>query len=235
MNFVKLLAGWRVSEFVKDVTTATDLEKYGLAQPSQQIVFRGTAGDTNSTVAQILFGNIETNRVFVKRGDEDSIYALPLADFKRLPVEGWQFRSHRLWNFSVTNVASVTLRQGGQTRTLLRNGINSWSLAASSQGLIKDVFGVEEAVTRLGTLDAQGWVARNFSTPETFGFNPNNLQLTVELKSAEKFTLDFGETVPQTQTVFAAATLDGERWAFVFPPVLAPLIAEYLTIPPGTP
>ena len=59
--------------------------------------------------------------------------------------------------------------------------------------------------------------------------------MTVELKSAEKFVLDFGGTVPQTQTVFAATTLDGDRWIFVFPPPLAQLVAAYLTVPPTTP
>ena len=73
---------------------------------------------------------------------------------------------------------------------------------------------------------------RNFPTPEKFGFATNNLQLTIELKTGEKPTLDFGGTVPNSQTVFASAQLDGERWFFVFPPPLAQLVAAYLTIPP---
>ena len=231
VNFAKLLAGWRAREFVKDVATGTDLEKYGLANPSRQIIFRAQAGDTNPPVAQIFFGHAETNRIFVKRADEDFIYALSLADFNRLPENGWEVRSHRVWNFSETNVASVTLRQGGLARTLLRNGTNSWSLAAG-QGMI-DTLGVEETVHRLGALAAEGWAGRNFSAPEKFGFETNNLSVTVELKSAEKFVLDFGGTVPQTQTVFAATTLDGDRWIFVFPPPLAQLVAAYLTVPPA--
>ncbi len=234
VSFVKLLLSWRASEFVKDVTTQADLEKYGLAQTSRHVVFRGRVGDTNSTVAEILFGNLETNRVFVKRGDEGSVYALAIKDFNRLAVEGWQFRSRKVWSFSETNVASITLKQSSQTRVLLRNGTNSWSLAPGSQGVI-DPLAIEETVHRLGELMAEGWVARNNASPETFGFNPNNLQLTVELKTAEKLTLNFGNSVPQTQTVFAEVTLDGEHWAFVFPPGLAPFVAAHLTIPASTP
>ena len=36
------------------------------------------------------------------------------------------------------------------------------------------------------------------------------------------------------ETALASATLDGERWAFVFPPVIYPLVDIYLTVP-GTP
>ena len=234
LNFAKLLLNWRASEFVRDVPSRTDLEQYGLARPSQQIVFRGQAGGTNTVVAQILFGHAETNRIFVKRADEDFIYALALKDFNRLPENGWEFRRHRLWNFSETSVASVTLRQGSQTRTLLRTGTNSWSLAPGSQGLINPL-AIEETVHRLGALDADGWVARNFSAPESFGFSTNNLQMTLELKSAEKFVLDFGSAVPQQEKVFAATTLEGERWAFVFPAALTQLVAAYLTLPQNSP
>lgn len=228
----RLIANWRASEFVKDVVTSTDLEKYGLTNPSHRIIFRGKIGDTNSQVAELLFCNTNANRVFVKRTDEEFIYALATNDFNRLPENGWEFRSHRLWNFSETNVVSVTLKQGGQQRTLLRNGTNMWSLAPGQLGMSNlNPLAIEETVRRLGALDADGWVARNFTTPETFGLATNNLQITIELKSAEKFVLDFGNSVPQTQSVFAAATLEGERWAFIFPTALTQLVAAYLIIP----
>ena len=229
LSFAKLLAGWRASEFVKDVVTKTDLEKYGLANPAQQITFRFKTPETNHVVAQLLFGNVEADRILVKRADEDFIYALPLKDFKALPQAGWDFRARKLWNFSVTNVASITLRQSGQTRTLVPYGTNSWSLAAGS-GTI-DPHGVQTAVEELGTLEAAGWIARNFADPETLGFTTNNLQLTITLKSAEKFTLDFGAAEPHTQSAFAAVTLEGERWAFLFPPALYQVVLAYLTIP----
>ncbi len=236
VNFAKLLLNWRASEFVRDVATKTDLEKYGLAHPEQEIIFQGKSGETNVVIAQLLFGHAETNRIFVKRGDEDFIYALPLTDFKRLPENGWEFRSHRLWNFSETNVASVTMRQAGQTRTLLRNGTNAWSLATGSAGKF-NALAVEETVHRLGELDADGWVDRNFSstTPASLGFGTNSPQLIIELKSAEKFILDFGNSVPQQEKVFATATLEGERWTFILPVALTQLVAAYLTIPQGTP
>jgi len=233
-NFLKLLAGLRVSEFVKDVVTAPDLAGFGFTAPARQVILRGTAGDSNSVLAQLLFSTTETNRVLVKRGDEDFIYAIKPADYARLPEAGWEFRNRRIWNFTEADVAQVTLRQNGKTRTLVRTGENKWSFAAGSQGIINPP-AVEEAVHRLGGLTAAGWVARNVTAPEKFGLNPANLTLTVELKSGDKLAVDFGMELAQAQTALAAVTYDGERWVFVFPPVVYQFVANYLTIPANAP
>src|SRR5208282_3802947 len=49
-QFIKLLAGFQVAEFVKDVVTPPDLQAYGLAMPApaRQIILRSTVGDTNA-------------------------------------------------------------------------------------------------------------------------------------------------------------------------------------------
>jgi Domain of unknown function (DUF4340) len=232
--FLKTLNGLRVSEFVKDVVTLADLQGFGLATPAREISLRTTAGDTNSTVAELLFGAVETNRVLVKRGDEDFVYALKPEDLVRLPEAGWEFREHRIWNFSEASVAQVTLRQGGKLRQLVRTGDNKWSLGTNSQGIINPP-AVEETLHRLGELTAAGWVGRNLSAPEKYGLDTNNLSISVELKSSEKLNLDFGAELPRSQTALAAVTLDGERWAFVFPPVLYQFIVAYLTIPTNAP
>ena len=234
LDLARTLLNWQAVDFVRDVVTKTDLEKYGLANPARQIGFYARTDGTNAVVAKLLFGNEDARRIFVKRSDEDFIYALSLNDFNHLQENAFEFRSHRVWNFSETNVASLTVRQAGQSRTLLRAGTNSWSLAPGSQGLINPL-AVEETVHRLGELDADGWVARNLSAPESFGFTTNGPQLTIELKNADKLVLDFGGVVPQQPKVFAAVTLDGERWVMVFPAALTQLVATYLTNPQETP
>ena len=229
--FLKLLAGFRVTEFVKDLNTAADLQGFGLTKPARTITLRAVAGDTNNLLAQLQFGAVETNRVFVKRAGEDFVYALAVAEMNRLPEHGWEFRDRRLWSFSETNVAQVALRQGGRTRQLLRTGTNAWALATGSPGTINSP-AIEEAVHRLGTLTVAGWVGRNINTPEKYGLHPDNLQITVELKSGEKYTVDFGAEL--SRTALAAVTLAGERWAFVFPVAPFQLVATYLTIPPNS-
>jgi len=233
-SFLKLLAGLRISEFVKDVVTPVNLEEFGLATPARQIILRARPGDTNTPLVQLQFGDTETNRVLVKRSDEDFVYALKLEDLTRLPEHGWEFRDRRIWNFSETNIAQVTLRQNGQTRVLVRTGENKWSLGPNSQGIINPP-ALEETFHRLGDLVAAGWVGRNITSPEKFGLNPDNLSLTVELISGGKLTLDFGAELGQGQTALAAVTLDNERWVFVFPPPLFQFVTTYLTIPPNTP
>ena len=228
--FLKLLADLRVAEFVKDVVTPPDLQAYGLAAPARQIILRSAAGYTNAVLAQLLFGAMQTNEIFVRRADEDFIYSLSLADFSRLPEAGWEFRDRRIWNFDGTNVAAITLRQNGRTRQLVRTGLNQWSLAPGSQGIINPP-ALEETAYRLGKLTAAGWVGRNITEPEKYGFNTNNLQISVELKNGEKHSVDFGMELPRAQTALAGVTLDGERWAFVFPPALYQFVLSYLTIP----
>ena len=233
-EFIKLLADFRVAEYVKDTATAPDFQANGLATPSRQIILRSAAGDTNAVIAQIMFGATETNEVFVRRADEDSIYGLALADFGRLPEAGWEFRDRRIWRFTEADVAQITLRQNGKIRQMVRNGPEQWSLAPGSQGIINPP-AIEETAHRLGELTALGWLARNITEQEKYGLNTNNLQITVELKSGEKKTVDFGGELSQAQTALAAVTLDGERWAFVFPPVLYQFVLSYLTIPANVP
>ena len=240
LNFIRTLASLHVAEFVKDNNTATDLQGYGLASPAgtNRITLLSTAGDTNSVIAQIIFGTVETNKVYVKRADENFVYALGAEDLNRLEpfANGWFFRDRHIWDFSETNVVQVTLRQNGKTRTLLRNGTSLWSLAAGSQGIINPP-AVEETVHRLGELTALDWVGiiGVNSTAREAGFNPNNLRIEIELKTGEKVSVDFGTELAKNNTALASVTLDGIRRVFIFPPTVYQFVSTYLTIPPDAP
>jgi hypothetical protein len=233
-QFIKTLAGLRIAEFVKDVVTAPELPAYGLATPTRQITLLSAAGDTNSVIVQLFFGTNQNNEVFVRRADEDFVYDVTAEDFNRLPEAGWEFRERRIWNFTENDVAQITLHQNGQMRQIVRNGPNKWSLAPGSQGIINPP-AIEETTHRLGELTAAGWIAQDATNAASYGFKPDNLQITVELKNGTKNTVDFGAETPTAQTALAAMTLDGERWAFVFPPVLYQFVLSYLTIPANVP
>lgn len=239
-QFIKTLANLRVADFVKDVVTAPDLAAYGFGTPSQhQITLRSAIGDSNAVIAQLSFA-VQTNGIFVHRADEDFIYSITPDDYNNLLgegslfVAGWQFRDRQVWNFSAKDVAQITLHQNGKTRTMVHNGAGKWSLAAGSQGIINGN-SIEDTVTALGDLVTVSWVGRNVTEPEKFGLNTNNLQITFELKDGEKHSVDFGTEFPKYNTALAAVTLDGERWAFLFPPGLYQFVSYYLTIPANVP
>lgn len=229
-NFVNLLVNLKVTDFVKDTSTPTDLEGFGLVTNTHQIILRGVAGDTNGPLDQLIFGATQTNRIFVKRGDEPFVYALSLDDYNQLPQYGWEFRDHRIWSFSETNVSQVTLHQMGKTLRMLRLGVNSWTPSADSQGMINPM-GVEETIHRLGDLVCDGWLTDHMTDPGDYGITTNSLTIDVELKSGEKMSLVFGGPIPQRQTMAAATTIDGDRWGFVFPPATLALVGQFLTIP----
>ena len=175
--FIQLLSQLRVAGFVKDVVTVPDLQAYGLATPTRQIILLSTVGDTNSVIAQLAFA-VQTNGIFVRRTDEDFIYSITAEDFNRLPEAGWEFRQRRIWNFTESEVAQITLHQNGKTRTMIHDGSNKWSLAAGSQGIINPP-AIEETAHRLGELTAAGWVGRNINSPEKYGFKPDNFSHVV--------------------------------------------------------
>ena len=227
-QFIKTLASLRIVEFVRDVVTEPDLPVYGLAAPTRQITLLSAANDTNTVIAQLLFGAVQDKEVFVRRADEDFVYAITLEDFNQLPEAGWEFRERRIWNFTENDVAQITIHQNGGTRQIIHTGPNKWSLAPGSQGIINPP-AIEEVTHRFGELAAAAWLARDVTEPQKFGFKPGNLSITIELKNDAKYTVDFGEQ--SSQTALAAVTLDGERWAFVFPPVLYQFVLSYLTIP----
>jgi hypothetical protein len=232
-QFINLLASLRVAEFVKDVVTTPDLPAYGLATPSWQITLFSRADDTNAVIAQLLFGMAQTNEVFVRRADEDSVYAVSLEDFNQLPEAGWELRERQIWNFSEADVAQITIHQNGKTRQIVHNGLNQWSLAPGSQGIIIPA-AIEETAHQFGKLAAAAWLARNPTEPQKFGLKPGTLSISLELKNGEKRTVDFG--LSGTQTALAAVTLDGgEQWVFVFPPSLYQFVLSYLFIPENVP
>ena len=229
---IKTLAGLQTTNFVQDVVTASGLQNYGLApKPSRQITLRSEVGDTNHAIVQLLFGTETNGQYYVKRGDEPYVYGLQSAGLGLLSLSGDYYRDPQIWNFSETNVAGLTLHQNGKTRQLVRNGTNDWSLASGSQGAINSP-AVEETVHDLGTLSSAGWIGRQFNDADEIGLTTNSLSVTINFKSGEKYTVTFGKEVqsPQASTALSVVTLEGERWAFVFPYKLCQLVAEYLTI-----
>ncbi len=239
-DFLATLARLEIAQFVQDAVLNPDLARYGLTSPVYQVTFPApaAAGVTNPPLAHLAFGTVAGENVYVRRADEDSVYAVKLADFQTLPSAGWQLRQRRLWSFVGNDLARVVIRESGKVRELIRNGTNSWAFAPGSQGIVNGL-AVEQAVGGFGDATAPSWatawVARGEAARDArYGFTTNALTLAFELKSGEKLDVQFGGLSP-AQYPYARVTLEGEPWVLEFSRTLFELVLNYLTIPANVP
>jgi hypothetical protein len=232
-DLVANLASMQIVEFTKDVVTPIDFTNYGLALPSAKYTLKVSRPDsTNNTLfAELDFGATQNERVFARRSDETSVYAVSSKDFQRLPVKALQLRERQIWNFSENEIARLTIRQQGKVRQIVRKGAHNWALDAGSQGIINDL-AIEESVRPLCRLTAAAWVDRGEQSRAKYGLTENTLQLTLELKNGEKRVVSFGSVTPG-EGAYAGVTLDGDVWIFEFPASYYRFVNTYLTIPAG--
>ncbi|HWH70286.1 MAG TPA: DUF4340 domain-containing protein [Candidatus Sulfotelmatobacter sp.] len=233
-----VLSGMQIAEFAKDVVTPLNLPEYGLAAPARQFVLKagltnanGSAQITNVVIADLRFGcgTNQPGKIFARRADESSVYAVNTNDFARLPAASWQLRERKLWQFSESEVARVTIHQQGKVRQLVHNGPHQWSLAPGSQGMINDL-AIEETVRGLTQATAAVWVAQGENNRTRYGFSTNSQQVTLELKNGDKATVEFGGAAPSAFP-YAAITRDGQFLVCEFPWPLYRDVVNYLSIP----
>src|SRR5690606_18907747 len=111
------------------------------------------------------------NKLFARVAGETFVYSMDPSVLDLLPIAGWQMRDRRIWKFSETEVAAITIQHGGRIRDLLRKGDRNWVLAPGSQGIIDEIISaqIEESVHQLGDLSAAYWVQRGDAKLEAFG------------------------------------------------------------------
>lgn len=228
-SVITALGNISIEQF-KDSITESDLPRYGLDEPFRKVtvssVITNGGSSTNLVLAALSFGTTN-GEFFVRRADENPVYAVPASEMQKIPAHPWQLRERRIWNFTENDVVRVFLQQGDQKVELRRGGTNSWVLAPGSQGIITEG-GVEETVHRLGELAVTAWVGRGEGLRERFGFSTNGVSLTLELKNHVKHTVEFGGESPD-QYPYAVVTLDNEPWFFEFPLALQKYMLFYLT------
>ena len=233
-DLLGVLTGAQISGFVKDVVNPPDLLGFGLATPVRRFILN-TRTVNSSVVASnevwFGFGTNQVDKVFAKRTDESSVYALSTNDFARFPTERWQLRERKLWHFSEEDVVQVTIEQGGKKRQLVHRQRYAWSPAPGSQGVVDDLR-TEDTVRGLVQTSAVVWVAKGDEGRARFGFTDQGLRITLELKNGEKASIEFGGPAPSTNT-YARLTSDGQVWIFEFPWMLFRDILSYLSIPAG--
>jgi len=227
------LGSLQITNFVNDVVTPADLPGYGLAPPARQYTLKGATNGagtgTNLVLATLQFGTNANDKVFARRTDETSVYAVRLADVQNLPQASWQLRSRRLWDFEESDIAQLTIQQQGRQRQILRKDTYSWSLAPGSNGIIDDL-AVGTTVRGLVGASAVFWTARGEQNRARYGFVEPAYRITFELKNGTKHSIEFGGEAPSTYT-YAAVKFDGQLWICEFPPDLYSHVLNYLSVP----
>lgn len=227
------LTSGRITQY-KDSITEADLPKYGLEKPRRQMVLRGSprnkaAGETNEILAELSFGEVTDGNIFVRRTDENSVYAIGIEDYSRLAVSGWQLRQRALWRFSENDVVRVLVRQGSLMTDLRRTGTNAWVFAPGSQGIINNG-AVEETIRRLGAMDVGAWIGRGDGEAALLGFGATNLTVTVDLKDGTKHEVEFGGKSVDNYP-YAKVLIGGQSWFFEFPIVVHEYIKFAIPLP----
>ena len=232
-NLLYSLTNLQIAAFVMDAANPAELLSYGLAAPRLQVWLTnapaaGSPAPSNAPTVYLKFGfgTNRADRVYAQRADENSVYAVTTNDFARLPSASHELRERKLWNFSETNVARVTIRQRGKILELVRNANHSWS---GSTSVAKDGgVAAEETVRGLGQLTATAWVGHGEECRARCGFAAADYQITIELKNGEKRTVELGREAP-SGTYYAAVTLDGQPWIFELAWKLYRDVAYYLS------
>jgi len=226
------------------VDNVTDWAPYGLAPSVQRygLYSGGTnlpPAGTNSLVAELELGLVKEGRIFARRPEEASAYALSHLATRKLPRALFQLRDRRVWSFSTNEVKRIAIEQEGRKHELVRNAKGVWALGEGFQGSV-NLLAVEETVHRLGELRAVKWVDRGPAIAQLYGITPESHGLTLTLQrnggTEEKLMLRIGTATAARNAVYAAIVMDGQTVVFELPQALHEYIARYLNAPrlPGS-
>jgi hypothetical protein len=221
---------------VKDIVPPSEWTNYGLATPAWKYVLKSTvtnaAGVSNVVMAEMDFGAVSNNdTLFARRPEEPSVYAVSLADFKQLPVSGFQLRERRIWDFTPDQVSRIIVRQDDKPMELLHRAPNDWTLAVGSQGVINPLT-IEVGASELGELAAENFVERGAEKQANYGFTDKSLQISVYVSKGgqtETLSVVFGGWSPRGLR-YGMVELAGQKWIFEFPNAVQDGLMSYFNI-----
>ncbi len=232
-NFVNTVLSMQIVDIAKEVPSEVDLKAFGLLSPIASFAFfeRQTNSSgllTNILFTDLTFGTNQVDKIYVRRSDETPIYVTPLALMLQLPRFAFELRERRIWNFPGTNVVKITLSNGTATNSVTR-GPAGWNEDAIVNAAM------EEAVFRLGQLQARSWVGKGKERLATFAISDSSLKLALEVAQpggTEKYQVHFGRSGLR-HDVYAAIRLqeDGEPTIMEFPGELYSSILQAFPVP----
>jgi len=233
-GFIGAVSAMQIIDIAKEAPSDAEITAFGFAKPAASYSFferrTNSAGMmTNILFTDITFGNNQQDRIFVRRSDESPIYVTPLAQMFTLPRREFELRERKIWDFNSKEVFRVTLRNAAGTNIMERAG-PVWS----DDHFVHEA--VEEALFRLGKLQAGAWVAKGAERKGSFAISEGSLVFELVFRNArglqESIEIQFGRATLR-RDVYAAIVPAGESEAliFEFPGELHQLILESFPIP----
>lgn len=155
------LTGLRVQEFAADV--ATDLDRYGLANPARTITLTGSV--TNQTIQLLISATQPPAPVgYVKRADEPFIYAVAADALARLPAHYGAIRDRTIFALEPDQ---ITEWHAGNLIARRPPG-GAWQLVQPQQGVL-DTDALHEALQTFARLRAASFDRARTPADEALG------------------------------------------------------------------
>ena len=227
--FLTNLLSLQILDFAKEVPSEQDLANLGILEPRASYGLFEQRKDSGGNLTNILFTEISfgknptADRIYVRRSDETPVYITKFADFYVLPSKIFELRHRQIFNFSPSNVISLTISTQQQTRVYSPDAQHRWS-----EDPIQNA-AMEEALFRFGHAEAMGWVAKGAGGLTSHGINADSLGVRLKLNLAGREIeqeLRFGTAYRGGFYTGAVLPGDDVPTVFLFP---AHLLEQFLT------
>ena len=197
------LAELSAVQFVVDVATPADLQKYGITTPSVTVTLQGQG---TNVLAQLLVGGADstTGVRFVKRASEPFVFGLEPGKGENLPASALALRSRQIGGMPADKVVKLTLQKGATKAVLERDPQNKWKLAEPVQGVF-DPDALQQILDVLANLRAQEFIREGRENLAEFGLDKPEFVATLQAGTNQTWSVSLGKSRdPQTRYAMTA-------------------------------
>jgi hypothetical protein len=187
-GLISRLSELTAAQFLADV--ASDLDKFGLAEPSTSITLRG---EGTNVLAQLLIGSLdETQALYrVKRADEPFIYGVGTAIAGWLPATALDLRERRVSELQPDKVTRMTFEKPAGRIVLERAEDGNWRMVEPTHGAF-DNDGLQRLLVAFAQLRAEKFVRQDFENAGEYGLDNPERSLT-GVAGGKTYTLALGK------------------------------------------
>ncbi|HVA83521.1 MAG TPA: DUF4340 domain-containing protein [Candidatus Binataceae bacterium] len=190
----------RIADFVTDAPT--DLGQYGLKNPQIEVsVYSGR----NKTRYSLLFGleqpQASKKAVYVKRGDEASVYTVEDALLTKVNLGLFDLRDKTVMGFDPLKVGRLEIENHGKQFTLSRDAAGKWQVTNAGKSSPANGQAVQTFLDELANLKGDKIVQDPMTDPRRFAMDKPTEQIVVFGKDDKQIgTVKLAQVQNQVQT-----------------------------------